>query len=517
MAPSQAGIDAWAKLGNTGWDWKSLKPYYRKFYTLNLPEDELKAHLGLDWIGKGVAGDSGPIQVSFTGALDNPMPMAWNETFRKLGLETSADPFRGISMGAYSNMQTVDPKTRTRSYSANAYAAPAMSRPNLKIIYDAEARRILFDESRTTMSGEDMTATGVEYILTSSAQPQTLRARKEVILASGVYQSPKLLELSGIGDQMVLSSHNIPCIIDNPNVGAHLQDHLMTGLSFEVLPSVPTVDGLMRKDPAALSAAQEAYATSKTGPFTIGGIGSHAYLPIQDILAPSLTNSPLQTDLLAAAASRTLISHERTVLDLLRSGHDGSGALFLFQAQGVTHENEATSTSAPKLQDGSFFSIGCIQTHPLSTGSSHIASRDPSVKPVIDPRYFENELDLEVMARHLLFCLEVQKAEPLAGFFKKDGRRNHRKAFIEEGDVQAAKQYLRETAKTTYHGCGTCRMAAEEHGGVVNDRLMVHGTKNVRVVDASVFPLIPRGNIMSTVYAVAEKAADLIKEDLIVK
>ena len=504
VAPSQTGIDAWAKIGNKGWDWESLRGYYRKFYTLNLPDDEIKKHLGLTWVDENVRGESGPIQVSFTGSMDNPMPKAWNETFQKLGLDTSADPFTGNSIGAYANMQTVDPKTKTRSYSANAYAAPAMSRQNFKIIYGAEVQRIVLDKPAS--SEEEATATGVEY-LSGEGQVQFIKAQQEVIVASGVFQSPKLLELSGIGGKDILSKHGIETIVDNPNVGERMQDHLMTGISFEVVDGIPTADPLVRREPAALKAAQEAYATTKSGPLTVGGIGSHAYLPLQDASNPSLKNQ-FQTDFLAKLETSSN-PHEQAVRDILQKGDDGSGALFLFQAQGVTHENEATAEHGPVLQDGNFFSFGCIQTHPLSTGSSHISSKDASAKPAIDPKYFSNPLDIELMARHLLFCLEVQKREPLSNYFVPNGRRNHAKAFIQ--DIDDAKQYLRDTAKTTYHCCGTCSMRPKDQGGVVDDQLRVYGTKNLRVVDASIFPFIPRGNIMSTVYAVAEKAADLIK------
>jgi len=118
---------------------------------------------------------------------------------------------------------------------------------------------------------------------------------------------------------------------------------------------------------------------------------------------------------------------------------------------------------------------------------------------------------LELMSRHLLMCLKVRDTEPLSRYFKPDGKRNHEKAFIQ--NLDDAKQYLFDTAKTAYHCCGTCSMRPKDQGGVVDSTLKVWGTRNLRVVDASVFPFISRGNTMSTVYAVAEKAADLIKAE----
>lgn len=260
----------------------------------------------------------------------------------------------------------------------------------------------------------------------------------------------------------------------------------------------------MRFEPQALKDAQEQYQTEQKGPFCIGGIGSHAYLPLSDF-----ANIQAEFPVSSTANGEVTRVHEEAVRQVLESGDDGSGALFLFLAQGVTHENEATAEHGPVYRPENFASIGCIQTHPLSKGWSHLSSKDPGAKPEIDPCYFSHPLDLELMSRHLLMCLKVRGTEPISQYFKPDGKRNHEKAYIE--NLDDAKQYLVDTAKTTYHCCGTCSMRSKDQGGVVDSKLRVWGTRNLRVVDASIFPFIPRGNTMSTVYAVAEKAADLIK------
>ena len=502
MAPSKAGIDAWAYLGNKGWGWNSLSPYYRKFYTLNLPDRATRDHLGLDWVEESVNGISGPIQASFTGTIENPMPKAWVETLKNLGLGTSRDPFTGQSIGGYTNMSAVDPVTKTRSYSASGYGAPAMKRTNLKLLTGVVVQRIHFGPS----SGSNVMADGVEVLIDGHAC--SLRARKEIILAAGVYQSPKLLELSGVGNVDILNKHGISTAVENPNVGENLQDHLMAGISFEVADGVQTADPLMRREPEAFKAAQESYQNQKIGPFCIGGIGSHAYLPVMEFAGPE--GQKQQADLLEKHSSQNRGRPEdfQAVRDIIENGNDGSGALFLFHGQGVTHENEPTESHGPIYQDGNFASIGCIQTHPFSRGNSHISSVDPDAKPEIDPRYFSHPLDLEFMARHLLACQTIRQSEPISSLFKPEGRRNHIKAHVKS--IEDAKQYLIDTAKTTYHSCGTCAMLPREKGGVVDSNLKVYGTDNIRVVDASIFPLIARGNSMSTVYAVAEKAADLI-------
>ncbi|KAF7894155.1 hypothetical protein EAF00_007669 [Botryotinia globosa] len=148
IAPSQAEIDSWAKLGNDGWDWAALSPYYKKFYTLSSPPDsETLEHLGINWINEDYRGTTGPIQVSFPGVVQNPLCKAWIDSFRDFEKLTTGDLFSGNSTGAYSNAATVDIVTKTRSYAGSAYGIPALQRPNFHLITDATAHKILFKET----------------------------------------------------------------------------------------------------------------------------------------------------------------------------------------------------------------------------------------------------------------------------------------------------------------------------------------------------------------------------------
>ena len=155
-----------------------------------------------------------------------------------------------------------------------------------------------------------------------------------------------------------------------------------------------------------------------------------------------------------------------------------------------------------------------VLSHPLSRGHTHISSPSVSSKPTIDPRYLSHPLDLEIFAQHLRFLETLVVTEPLASLLKPGGRRNPAFAVIgRDGDLETAKSFLRQATLSNWHPMGTCAMMPREKGGVVNERLIVYGTANLRVVDASIFPVTTRGNPQTTVYAVAERAADLIKED----
>ncbi|KAI0538691.1 hypothetical protein GGR58DRAFT_525774 [Xylaria digitata] len=497
IAPGKAEIDAWAKLGNPGWDWDGLVPSYRKSYTLIPPSDEATLkHLGIDWIDDEYRGSSGPVKVSFPGVVQNPLCKAWIESFEGLNIVTSADPFSGNSIGGYSNNATVDPDTKVRSYAGSAYGGPALQRPNVRIITDAQVQRIQLTEAA---SGA-IEATGVQALV--DGKVETFASKREVILAAGVYNTPKLLELSGIGDRKLLESHKIPVHVDLPGVGENLQDHLMTGLSYEVVDGVITGDPLMRQEPDALALAQKLYVENKAGPFTIGGIQSHAFMPTPD--------ASVLLDGLPRPQSPVDSEYYDTIRSIIEAPGGSSGAWLMFLAQTNLHEGGKSFVGTQLLPEN-FISLGCVQSHPFSRGATHISSADINAVPDINPSYFSHPADLEIMARHLqALDTKLRPSEHLAQFLKPDGKRNHPDAF-HVGDLEGAKKYVLDTATSAYHSCGSAAMLPQERGGVVDPKLVVYGMEDLRIVDASIFPLIPRGNILSSVYAVAEKAADIIK------
>lgn len=266
----------------------------------------------------------------------------------------------------------------------------------------------------------------------------------------------------------------------------------------------------MRQEPEAIAAATDMYQTYKAGPMTVGGIASHAFMPMPDSSPVSDINAELQ-DLLQQYQfdAKNKLQYD-AICKNLRAPDEGTGALFMFLAQTNLHNNETAKDYLQNLQPGSFISLGACQAHVFSRGMSHIVSNKISDAPDIDPRYLSHPLDLELLARHVKFIERLARSPPLTNYIKRNGKRNHLTAYVE--DLAAAKDYVRTTALSCYHPAGTCAMLPRNEGGVVDNHLIVYGTRNVRVVDASVMPLIPRSNLQSTVYAVAERAADLIKE-----
>lgn len=171
----------------------------------------------------------------------------------------------------------------------------------------------------------------------------------------------------------------------------------------------------------------------------------------------------------------------------------------------------ALFTPSPTDYPSNYFSLLAVLEHPLSRGSVHITSSDPTVYPVIDPKYLSHPLDLYVVSQALLHLQQVARTPPLSTHLK-DGGNAFQPGFyrLNEENVEA---FVRNSFSSEYHPMGTCAMGPEGKGGVVDEKLKVHGTQNLRIVDASVFPLQVRGNLASLVYAVAERAADFIKAE----
>ncbi|TGO77515.1 hypothetical protein BELL_0103g00100 [Botrytis elliptica] len=500
MIPSQVGIDAWASLGNSGWDWKTLAPYFRKFHTLTTPSEADVERLGLQNNYSANIPSSGPIQASFPPARENQFPKVWNETFKNLGYGFSGDVSDGTAFGPYSNPASVDPNSGQRSYAARAYYEPVVHRTNLVVLTEATVTRIILE-------GESLPliAMGVEFSHEGSIE--SLKASREVILAAGTLQSPKLLELSGVGSPEILRKHGITVRIENPNVGENLQDHIISGISFEVNDGVETIDDLARGNPEALGKAMTEYMTSQSGPFGRAAVMSTSFVPVDDFQTKE-GRDELENLLKAYPSSASDRPHHEFVRSLLRSREQGNGMIFIYAAQGNFGANFPKELVVADMPEN-FVTISALLLNPLSTGYVHISSGSHVDAPEIDFKYLSNPLDLEVLARHLRFVDKLATTEPLALLLKPNGKRN--KLYTPWNDLDEVKKYVKKTGMSNWHPVGTCSMLPENKGGVVDNNLIVYGTSNLRVVDASIMPVVPRSNTQTVVYAVAERATDIIK------
>ena len=480
-----------------------MAPYYRKFHTFNPPSKDTEEALATDYIDQEITGKSGPIQASFP-EFHGSLGKAWPETFKNLDFAMTTDPLSGTSTGGFSYLSSVDPKTWERSHAGSAYYAPIADRSNLHLLTNSLVEKIILDKSES-----DVIATGVQF--TRNGRSEIRNARKEVLLCAGVFQSPQLLELSGIGSPKLLQSHGIDIVMENTNVGENLQDHPMSGMSFEVIDGLPTID--MIRDPAVIQGAMEAYQSSRAGPLT-SCYHSVASLPVIEFLSEKGKTELIELlDTYTLTPSPSQGPSQKMQYDILRSilESPSDGSIIIGMGASQIHFNASLQKDIYAITDpGNYLSFLVALAHPYSRGTVHIASASPADPPKIDPRYLSHPLDQEILARHMRYIPTIAKTQPLASLIKDGGKR------LPEGmdisTLEAAKEHIKRNLITNNHPCGTCAMLPRDKGGVVDEKLRVHGVRNLRIVDASVFPMIPRGNIQSSVYAVAERAADLIME-----
>lgn len=510
--PSKAGIDGWSKLGNKGWAWEDMAPYYKKFHTLKEPTKQQVADLSLQYLDPKLQGTSGPVQVSFAHEdFYGPLQKAWPETFKNLDLAVTGDPLSGAITGAFINPCSVDGNDKSRSYAATAYMSEeVLKRPNLHLVTETLAEKVLFQPSQ---DGQGVIAVGAQ--VSKNGEKQTLTASREVILCAGSIQSPQILELSGVGSGEHLRSLGIDVVVDNKYVGENMQDHGVVSISFEVIDGIPTIENI--KTPGVIEKLIELYQTTRSGPLTASAIMT-AYIPIVEFLEASGDTTARERlakmlETLDSTQQDANVPSQKQQFDVLRQivedQKDSTIQYFAPAVQLNPHTGPRPSDWFGMKEDGHYMTIAASLSHPFSRGKIHIKSADPTEKPLIDPNYLSNPLDIEILARHVLFIETIGRTEPLASLFKKDGRRVPPNARL--SNLEEAKKFVAETLVSTYHPSSTCSMLPRESGGVVDDNLVVYGTKNLRVVDASIFPLIPRGNIQTSCYAVAEKAADIIK------
>jgi choline dehydrogenase-like flavoprotein len=495
MYPSRENIDAWGRLGSPGWSWDTLEPYYRKMATVTPPGENARTVADVDWYDPSLGGGSGPLQVTWGEGYAENLQGAWVRSFNSLGLEMNGDPRSGSAIGGFQNMQAIHPRTKTRSYAPNAwYNAAARARENLVVMTGTLAKKIV-----TRRGEKGVVATGV-VIQKTGGEEQLVHARKEVILAAGVFQSPQLLELSGIGGRSLLEKHDIPVVIDNAAVGENLQDHAIVAQLFEIKEGVYSLDRL--RDPDFRNQALLLFATNGTGPLAQAQLAS-AYTPFMDL------EGRMGADEVKAMLDEHLgekgTNKEYDVLreDMERANRN-QVQYHLFPA---TLTAPDASGAVPAFTTPHVAAMALL-SHPFSRGSVHIVSGAVEDKPSWDPAFMSHPLDIEILARSVQFTEKIVSAAPFADSLT--GKRFPDKV---ADTVEKAKEIVREVTISSFHPSGSLAMKPREDGGVVDERLRVYGTENVRVVDASVFPLEPSGNIMATVYAVAERAADIIKED----
>ncbi|KAM6502869.1 alcohol oxidase [Amanita muscaria] len=479
--------DAFEALGSPGWNWQSLLQYFKKSETFTASPQELSE---LDITpNPNVHGSEGPLQVSVPRWVSDTI-QPFRSALESLGILRNPDSLSGENSGVSGAYQSIHPTEVVRSSSASAYYQPNKGRPNLHVITGAHVTRVLFDGEKRD---NKLVVSGAEY--TQGGNTFTVSAKKEVVVCGGTFQTPQILELSGIGSKTVLESKGITCLNDLPGVGQNLQDHFWVPFTKEMDDKIDSFEVIMT-DPARAGQEWMLYQELKRGMLSSFPSPSFAYVPVstftdEDSCAKNVDSLSLS---LGPSESKTIQKQKEWV----RSN--------------VPHLEFAPfpgclpAPGAVPKPGKHYYSFFVCLLHPFSRGSVHVGSADPLAAPVIENTALDNEVDMNMMVDAVKFIRKVAETSELGAI----GRSELLPGTEVQTDDQI-REWIKNSVQTMFHPIGTASMLPREDGGVVDPTLKVYGTDNLRVVDASVIPIHISAHTQATVYAIAEKAADIIK------
>lgn len=508
VRPSVEDIDSWASQA-PGWSWATLEPYFRKIESL-LPEDsdtQRPEYFVRDPKNHGL---SGPVQVSWPPSTLDIEPAIAKAMRDSAALFPNKDPYDGDHLGFSQYLMSVDRRAGNvkRSYAATGYLQPCLSRPNLRILTEATASCILLDAETTGAKGVRFTYKNAEYEVYS---------KREVIIASSTIQSPQLLELSGIGNPDILQAAGITCLVDLPEVGENLQEHPMSAVTYELAksPANVTLDSLF-SDPEIfgeqmkrLQVTQDGMLANLTG---LIGFTSYASLVSEERLHSTSTEiMSRRQHFKEGYRLKQCERHLRLLQDSQAPSIEIIGMPCHFDLA-AGYQNQSRLVTGPPSGANDCYTMLVSPMYNASRGSTHIVpSRGPGVplhkqSPRIDLDFFAHPADEDVLAAGITAVDRAFRSESLDG---RTLRRVIPPPEIDLEDEQQIRNYVKQNSMLLNHNLGTCAM-----GRVVDERLLVKGVIGLRVVDCSVIPDQISANPMATVYALAERAADLVREDL---
>ncbi|KAL0867674.1 hypothetical protein ABMA27_008414 [Loxostege sticticalis] len=464
---SQRDYDNWRDMGNEGWGWDDVLPYFKKVENFNIPaHEDPRFH-----------GNEGYLNVEHA-PYRTSKSKAWVKGAQELGFEYN--DHNGEYPSGVSYLQ-LSMKNGTRHSSSRAYLHPINGRKNLHVTKGSMVTKLIFDDTKTKVIGVEMEKHNIKYKILAS---------KEVILSAGALNTPQLLMLSGIGPKSHLESMKIKVIKDLP-VGYNLMDHIAAGgFQFIVRPqkfSLNTEYILNHLDIVFK------WMNTHKGPLSVpGGCEALVFMDLEDKF--NKTGWP--------------------DMELLFIGSGLNGDPMLQYNFGFD-ERIYAETFGPLGKNDAFMVFPMLM-RPKSKGRVLLQSRNPKVHPVLIPNYFEYKEDLQKIVEGMKVAIEIARTPAM----RKIGAKLY-DVPIEDclkygpfGSDEYFACHAQMFTFTIYHQSGTCKMGvAEDPSSVVDSRLRVHGIDHLRVIDASIMPEIPSGHTNSPVYMIAEKGADLVKQD----
>ncbi|GAB7338874.1 hypothetical protein MBLNU457_5560t1 [Dothideomycetes sp. NU457] len=518
----QGDYDDWVTLGNPGWGWNDMLPYFMRSetftpYPISAPSANLIA------LDPTVHGNSGPVNVSYSNFVFD-QTMNFFDALSELGIPASVDPNAGTVAGAAFMPLDLDPFNQTRSTARKAYYDPGdfstgsgnASAQDSTSVYNAtgtsgvasrsttrswqplwtKLKRCLGLETRQSVVGvapmTKLRAVGVQFATDASSPRRNASATREVIVSAGAIHSPQLLKLSGVGPAPELQALQIPVAINLPGVGSNLQDHYLVGVSYPYQNTSYVTSSQISANNTLMAAAQTQYYANRTGPWTSGPPDGDAFVSLL-----AMTNG--STAVIDDAQSQTAAQFLANITDpTVTAGFAAQLSLLIDALQ----NNSRAASELLNSNDGHF---SVANMRPFSRGSVTLQSSDPFHPPIIDPRYGSNPIDLEILLNAVLFNRKVMSTDAMALLQPRQG--------VPSANATNATimNIIRQGVQTEDHASCSCPMLPLSLGGVVDPNLLVYGTQNLRVVDSSIMPMIPAGHLQAVMYGIAEKASDIIK------
>ncbi|RYP44791.1 hypothetical protein DL768_008782 [Monosporascus sp. mg162] len=458
---SKGAFKLWADtVGDQSYRWDQIVPYYRKSMDFTPPDATTRWANATPSYNAASTAKGGPLGITYPAYAQS-----WSTWVAKglaaVGIAPTTALLDGTLSGSTWKLFTVDHTTGHRASSDTAFLRPVLGRSNLVVFTDTLAERILF--------GANKVATGVEVTMANTMF--TLTAKREVILAAGVFQSPQLLMVSGVGPKAVLQQYQIPVVADRPGVGQGLRDHILIPLTYRV--------NLASVDLTAAAVVAE-FNNQARGPLTSPG---NDFVGLEKIPSALRANWSSQT---------------KTILDALPA--DWPDVEYLVLPVPVS------DGAIPGAAYGTLFAA--LQA-PQSLGNVTIVSAKMADAPVINPNWLTAQADLDVLVAAFKRMRQIVASSAMAGVILGE-------EFLPGPTFQTDEQilaYTRLAGTSISHAHSTNAMGkVADPKAVVGSTGKVYGVKNLRVVDASIFPfLLPGPSPQSHVYMLAEKLADAIK------
>jgi choline dehydrogenase-like flavoprotein len=464
-------FDRWAEYGGQQWSWEPLVPYLRKSATYH--DDAGLYSPELQKIGAG-----GPLPIAHAELVEEMKPFreAVTKAWTSRGKPITENIFDGEMNGLTHSVNSIYKGQRSGSYLF------VKDKRNVTILPEVRSKRLIIDYA-------DRTAKGVT-VIDPSGNELSFYATREVILSQGVFESPKLLMLSGVGPARELAKHGIPVVVDSRHVGQHLFDHPGVPFVLRVKDGFGLDSTLLREGPKH-DAAVAAYQKNHSGPVGSG---------LLELIGLPRIDEYLEKDPTYCAAKAA------------------NGGLDPFSPEGQPHFEidfvcafgSAFQWQYPTPEEGDHITVMVDLVRPVYEGGQvTLNSADPLIQPNINLNFLSDELDIIGLREGVRFAYDV--------LTKGDGFKDlvvHQYPWdMPLHSDELMKTSIQDRVQTSYHPCGTNRLSKTIDQGVVDPALKVHGVNKLRVVDASIIPIIPDCRIQNSVYMIGEKGADLIKAD----